>query len=246
MTDWEVCCDDSCKNNSRYMVYAGVMLPRELAVTLNKGIGKWRAKERLTDEIKWSKITEQNVDRFMIFAGGAMRYIRMGSISFACTVFDRNDRKLFRGNHHNERWGNLAFDFLLNCFALRAGPEDGIWIYPDEGMFRCELGELRDRLNAAMAYRRNWRGVDVVRTIKYRHSDSCHFVQMGDLFAGAVAADNNRNHNLQSRRGAAKEKFLQYAIELVGCGFCESTPLHRLDFKVWHYMPRIKKAAHVP
>ena len=30
MADWDICCDDSCKDGSRYLVYAGLMLPHDL------------------------------------------------------------------------------------------------------------------------------------------------------------------------------------------------------------------------
>ena len=156
MADWEICCDDSFKDGSRYMIYAGVMLPRDLAVSLSDGIGKWRQGEGLTEEIKWTRTTELNVERFKTFAGGTMRYINMGSASFACTVFDRHDRRHYRGDTPTERWANMAFDFLLNCFALRAEQHDGMWIFPDDGMFRCNQEELRDRLNAAIAFRKGW------------------------------------------------------------------------------------------
>jgi hypothetical protein len=246
MADLDVCCDDSCNEHCRYMVYAGVMLPRELATTVGDNIGRWREAKRLTGEIKWAKTTPHKLERFKTFASGSMRYINSGRIRFGAAIFDRHDRKLFRGSTREERWENLAFDFLLNCFAMRTTQNDRVWIYPDQGMLKCNSERLCEKLNAGIAFRKGWRGVDVIRAIKPRQSESCHFVQMVDLFAGAIGASNNINHDLSSRRGMAKENLLQHVRSLTNGDLKHGSITQHPFFNVWSYVPRIKKAAHMP
>ena len=65
---------------------------------------------------------------------------------------------------------NLAFDFLVNCFAMRAGKDDELWVYQDQDMFRCDQEELREGVNAALTFRKNSRRVDTVRAIRSRQS----------------------------------------------------------------------------
>lgn len=245
MADWLVYCDESSHGGDcRFMAYGGVAIEAELAERTVVSVERWRRKHNFLGEMHWSATAPGlRLRAHKDFATGVIRMVQAAKLRFGCVVFDTHDEKLFRGQSLLDRRRSMALDFVLHCFAIRLQSNDRMWLFPDEGMIRCDRQPFIDEVNSKRYWRRPSKGYsEVLRCVAPQHSHESNFIQMADVLTGAIAGANNNGFSAATKRGAAKKELLEHIMAEADLNPLRSTPQGH-DFDLWHYVPRKKDAA---
>lgn len=243
MAKWKIFVDESCNSGQhQHMVFGGVIIRSDLIPECDGSIAKWRENGGFDrSEFKWTKIASGNCDRYKTFVSGFLTLANSEDTSFRCTVFDQtqlNFKMHFDGSTESGYY-MLMYQFLLHCFLRNMKQDDHVNVYLDQRSTGYDLDGLLRILNLGLTKLKNWLfHSSVVRSVEYRNSAHCNFIQLADVFSGAVACENNDAADTLSTRGYCKQEVIDLIKKKADvASLCTNTPFGRLDFKIWKYKP---------
>src|SRR5688572_23961288 len=116
-TDFHVFCDES-HTEHRFMVYGGIVIPSRDAARFDAEVNAWRARNNMTGELKWTKVTNQRLAMYRSLLDVYFGNVRRDGPHFKAAVFDMSqvNYKKYRSEEHTselQSQSNLVCRLLL-------------------------------------------------------------------------------------------------------------------------------------
>jgi hypothetical protein len=187
----EIYIDESCQNGHKFMVLGGVVIEQPNMNAITRSLTEIREQRGLDREIKWGKISGAKLECYKSYLDVFFDYMNNGQITFHSVLIDCSQLNHSKYNDGNHEIGFSKFTYQL---LLRIGKEcrtyESIHAYLDNRNSNQSLDELRSILNSGIAKRHQLTHKPFKR-VQYVDSKNCDFVQLVDLFIGAIGYQSN-------------------------------------------------------
>ncbi|MBU4360845.1 DUF3800 domain-containing protein [Patescibacteria group bacterium] len=204
---YNIYCDESSIENkeNQFMIIGALFLVREKKEKLREELKKLKLKYKFNGEIKWNKVS----NRFLSFYKALVDlFISFNDeLQFHCIKIDRN-KVNFELYHHNdleEGFYKFYYQLLKNKFKQDCSYYIFLDYKPTKSKKRVFI--LENYLRYRIANYSNSK----IRKIQEYSSTQNTFIQIADLFSGAVNYDNN----FVIQNSKTKKEFVKYLSDKI-------------------------------
>lgn len=144
-------CDESCSDGPKFSdFFGGCLISSKDLVPITTAIEKKKKELKLFGEIKWTKVTDQYLDKYIQIMDLFFNYIRDGKIKVRIMFRDNNDHPSnYHDRHSNDdKYFKLYYQFLKNAFGLKYIPNEYGDVY-----LRIYLDQLPDTKEKAARFK---------------------------------------------------------------------------------------------
>jgi len=129
--NYHIYCDESRQTKDRYMVIGGIIIPEENVDIFNQTMEKFRQEENMRAELKWSKVTNQKLAKYLRFVDYFFALNNTDKLHFHATIIDnhRMDYKRFSKGDREEGFYKFYYELLLQSFGRHADSHTKFFIY---------------------------------------------------------------------------------------------------------------------
>lgn len=234
---FHIYCDESCTEPShQYMVFGGIMIPREKAEELSISVKKWRTRANMTAELKWKKVTSNKYQHYREYVDGVLNRVKKQEMAFRSVVLRHSDMdcRRFHGGNQELQFYKFMFQFLYNSFVRFLYEGDKVVIFVDERTTDYSLDDLKRVLNRRACRHKGWTD-GPFRSVQPVVSHDSELMQMNDVLMGAVAHQNNRGEDVPGRR-QSKVDLAQHIAKAAGLSNLRvQTPVSMSHFGIWQF-----------
>jgi len=234
--NYHIYCDESRQTKDRFMVIGGIIIPEENVEVFNQTMEKFRQEENMRAELKWSKVTNQKLAKYLRFVDYFFALNNTDKLHFHATVIDnhRMDYKRFSKGDREEGFYKFYYELLLQSFGRHADSHSKLFIYFDYRTTNYPLKTLKETLNRGM--RRRWKlNTDIIKVIEPRRAKLTNLIQMTDIMLGAIGFQKNGFDLLVNSR-QAKIDLANHIAHSAGLeNLKESTPRLNRHFTIWNF-----------
>ena len=264
--EYLIFCDESDKKGKFYSnFYGGVLVGATRKTEVDEFIEKRKRSLGFFGELKWSKVSERYLDKYMKLMTSFFRLVRDGRVKV---------RIMFRQNvyaptnltaeQRRNTYFQLYYQFMKHAFGLRFAPtrEEGTYLrlffdqFPDTRELGSQFKGYIHALQETKHFRNNnilIRERDIVEVRSHDHN----LLQCLDVVLGAMAFRLNDRHKLKPRgsyrRGSktrAKEKLYKSILHEIrkwksgfNPGITTGKPNGLVDlwqqpYRHWNFIPR--------
>lgn len=189
MEVYNIYCDESSIENkeNRYMIIGALFMEREKRDELREKINNFKKEYNYKGEIKWNKISKKMLPFYKKIIDLFFDYPNE-ILQFHCIKIDRNQIKYDVYHHNNPEEGFYKFYYQL--FKNKFKNNHEYYIFLD-----YKPTKLKDRVSI-LEYYLKYRIATQRPNAKIKHvqaysSKENIFIQLADLFCGAVGHSNN-------------------------------------------------------
>ncbi len=265
--EYLIYCDESDKDGELYSdFFGGCMVSGKDAPAVIDALNRKKKELHLLGEIKWTKVTEQYLDRYIQVIDLFFDYIRDGKVKMR-VMFRKTKDEPSRPTQKNkdDKYFKLYYQFIKHSFGLSNIPADEgevfVRIYfdqlPDKKEKCDEFKEFIRNLPRTKGYREAMghvriRKEDVTEVCSHDHV----LLQCADIVLGAMNFRLNQMHRRtgengrRGKRTVAKEKLYVHINQRIsemlpnfnigistGAHGCEN-PGRELPYAHWRFIPR--------
>ena len=252
--EYIVYCDESSDKGSLYVdFYGGSIVRADKLPEIVAALNAKKEELNLHGEIKWTKVTEQYLERYQEMIRLFFTYVRAGDIRVRIMFRKKtNQRAVGDGMSKDDRYFKLYYQFLKHSFGFRAPATYTGQYYvhflldelPDHSAdadrfknFLCDLPQTKDMQGTGMWIRKR----DIGEVKSHDHV----VLQCTDIILGAMFFRLNRLHEAKpegartrGKRTIAKEKLyktIQHEISAIHPNFNigVSTGVHGREYPHW-------------
>ena len=239
---YHIFCDESRQTKDRFMVLGGLIIPQGIMDTVNDTLQQFREEEDMRAELKWTKITDKMLRKYLRFVDYFFALNNNNKIHFHSIIIDNsqvNHRKFSEGDREVGFY-KFYYQLLLNCFGKhyavnrKANSEESLIVHLDQRASSYPLHRLQDILNNGMAkkhgvHHRPFRSIEPVDSKK---SD---LMQVVDIIVGAIGFQKNGVHLLAGTR-ASKIAVADHIAKQAGLSsLADNTKYDWNQFKIWNF-----------
>lgn len=144
-------CDESCSDGPKFSdFFGGCLVSSKDLIPITSAIEAKKQELNLFGEIKWTKVTDQYLDKYIQIMDLFFSYIRDGKIKVRIMYRDNNDRPSnYHERHSNDdKYFKLYYQFLKNAFGLKYIPIEYGEVY-----LRIYLDQLPDTKEKAANFK---------------------------------------------------------------------------------------------
>lgn len=139
------------------MVLGGIVIPDDRLAAVNQALQKYRREERMTAELKWTKVTKKYLGKYKAFVDHFFALNTRDSADFHSLILDShqfNHRKFNEGNK-DLGYYKFLYQLLLHSFGKhycknKRGEECELIVHPDQRNSKYPLDRLKTTLNYSM------------------------------------------------------------------------------------------------
>lgn len=222
--EYLVYCDESAKSGRYFGNFYGAALVRSKDYEpVVSALESTKTRLGFTGEVKWQKVSEQYLDRYIALMDVFMGFVRSDSIKIRLMFTQNMYRPVLREEQRKKSFFLLYYQFLKHAFGWQASNETGepirVKLFLDELPDRKSVPEFK-RFLARLSQQREMRAGRVsiaAENICEVESHNHVILQCLDVVLGAMAFRLNDMH-LEKPRGArhrgsrtrAKEKLYKF------------------------------------
>ncbi len=238
--NYHIYCDESRQTKDRFMVIGGIIIAEENVGLFNQTMENFREEENMRAELKWSKVTNQKLSKYLRFVDYFFALNNTDKLNFHATIIDnhRMNYKKFSKGDRESGFYKLYYELLLQSFGRHADANTQFLIYFDYRPSTYSLTTLKANLNRGI--RKRWYlNTDVVRLIEPRRAKAINLIQMTDIMLGAIGFQKNGFDLLAGSR-QAKIELANYIAHSAGLkNLKENTGRLNHRFTIWNFhVPR--------
>ena len=197
---------------------------------LKEGIKSIKLKYKSPTEIKWNKLSTSRMDLYRAL----IDYFFEKPVSFRCILVkykDKLNRKDFNQGDHNNFYYKLVY-FLLNS-ATNPPNENEYRVYMD---IKDTRG--RERLNKIRTvFDNKYHKESPFTHFQHIHSNENEFLQLTDLFIGAITYKARKEHE-KDVASEIKKAIVDYLEEKSGYVLDEGTEPWEGKFNIFDHQPK--------
>src|SRR5260370_20558605 len=112
-------CDESRQSDERFMVLGGIIIPEASIEIVRDTMRKYRDTEHMHAELKWTKVTNQKIAKYMTFVDYFFALNNKNKVHFHSMIFDSHefDHHKFNAGDKDLGYYKFLYQLLLNCFG---------------------------------------------------------------------------------------------------------------------------------
>ena len=234
--NYHIYCDESRQTKDRYMVIGGIIIPEDNVAVFNQTMEKVRQEENMRAELKWSKVTNQKLSKYLCFVDYFLEQNKTDKLNFHAVIVDNHHmdyKKLGKGDREAGFY-KFYYELLLQSFGRHADQDAKFFVYLDYRITNYSLKTLKESLNRGM--RRRW-GLytDIIKVIEPRRAKSTNLIQMTDIVLGAIGFQKN-GIDLRAGSRQAKIDLAKYIAAFVGLENLKyNTNRQNNRFTIWNF-----------
>ena len=230
---FNIYCDESChlelsKNSidmQKSMVIGGIKCKEEYVKKISEDIKNIKEKHGIYkyNEIKWTKVANGKLE----FYKDLIRYFfYQDKLEFRCIVFPDKSKFDYSTHDHDDIY-NIMYFYLLKKMI---NDDENYNIYVDKKDTR---GSSKfKRLREYLCKEQGDFEMDKIEKIQIVDSRDLQFMQLADLFIGAVSY-YHRGLNKQSKFSNAKRELVELIEDLSEINLSQTTPLSNNKFNIF-------------
>lgn len=233
-------CDESRQNADRYMVIGGLIISQPDMGIVNATLQRFRDEEHMHAELKWTKVTNQKLDKYLRFVDFFFALNNTDRVHFHSVVIDNHQLNHHKFNQGDRELGFYKFYYqlLVNCFgkcyARDKNGENYFIVHPDKRHTSYPINRLRHILNAGMAKKHGIQHSPFL-SIEPQDSKKSDLAQVNDIIVGAISFHKNGGHLIAGTREAKKRLAAHIAEQAGMSNLGDSTRFGWQRFKVWNF-----------
>jgi len=184
-------CDESRQTKDRYMVLGGIIIPQDNVDDFNRTMVKYRADEKMTSELKWSRISNQYQDKYKKFIDYFFALNNNDKIHFKSLIVDTT--QLFHRNYGDGKYETsfykMYYQLLIHKFLkpYYDNEDTKFIICLDDRTSAYSLNEFKKVLNNGLRKEKALPFIaDAIRAVEPRNSKYSEVLQINDLIIGAI------------------------------------------------------------
>lgn len=235
MSIYKIYIDESChlENDKLPVMCIGyIKVLQQNYEQFKKEIKAIKLKHKSPTEIKWNNLSSSRLPLYKEL----IDYFFQKDIEFRCVLIknkQRLDHTQFNQGDHNNFYYKTVY-LLLNSETNPPGHEYKVLLDLKDTRGRERLQKINE------VFENKYYGKSPFKHFQHIHSDETDFLQLADLFIGAItykargahAADNASN---------AKVEFIQYLEQTSGYQIDEGSEPWELKFNIFDFQPRSAK-----
>lgn len=202
--NYHIYCDESRQTKDRFMVIGGIIIAEEHVGLFNQTMENFRQEENMRAELKWPKVTNQKLSKYLRFVDYFFALNNTDKLNFHAVIVDNHHvdyKKLGKGDREAGFY-KFYYELLLQSFGGHANQDAKFFVFLDYRITNYSLKTLKKNLNRGM--RRRWGlHTDIIRVIEPRRAKSTNLIQMADIILGALGFQKN---GVDLRTGSRKAK----------------------------------------
>jgi len=147
--NYHIYCDESRQTKDRYMVIGGIIIPEDNVAVFNQTMEKVRQEENMRAELKWSKVTNQKLSKYLCFVDYFLEQNKTDKLNFHAVIVDNHHmdyKKLGKGDREAGFY-KFYYALLLQSFGRHADKDAKFFVYLDYRITNYSLTTLKESLN---------------------------------------------------------------------------------------------------
>ncbi len=228
--------DESCHiehDLSNVMCIGYTKVEDSQILQLKDGIKAIKAKHGILHELKWNTISNTKLDMYKEL----IDYFFDSPIDFRCLLVkykDRLNHQAYNQGSHDNFYYKMVFHLLSN-----------VWINPNSDEYRVFLDikdtNGREKLNMIEdVFENKYHGSSPFKTFQHIRSHEVQFIQLTDIFIGAVTY-KARGLGEKENASPAKKELVRYIEEKSGYTIDEGTEPWETKFNIFDHQSRKSK-----
>lgn len=211
--EYIILADESVKSGRYFSnFYGGVLVGASQHDRVSHRLNSLKTKLRLHGEVKWSKVTNQYLDRYLQFVEGFFGEVRAGSVKVRIMFTANSNVPPREVASDPDGYFKLYYQFIKHAFGLQHAPThpNGTRVrllfdqWPQTGASATAFRQYLTKLSRSPEFRRARLRVDTQDIAEVRSHDHV-LLQSLDLVLGSMAFRLNDMHKIrppgQTRRG---------------------------------------------
>ena len=237
MSEFVFYIDESCHlehDGSPVMCVGAVKVPSEKISEYKEKIKSIKVKHGIKHEIKWNTISSTHIPMYKEL----IDYFFNSEMEFRCvlvTYKDRLDNLSFNSGDHDNFYYKLIYQLLYNPYAYDYSGTTQYRVYLDikDTKGRSKLVKI------TQVFENKFHGNSPFRHFQHIRSHESQFIQMTDLFIGAISY---KGRHLDELSGAseAKKTIIDYLESKSRYTLNEGTYPSECKFNILNHQPRKK------
>lgn len=234
----EIFVDESSQTQHRYLLLGGIIVlgGPDAAKEIRNLLSEKKAELRVDSELAWTKVSRNKALAYRTIVDNIFQ--RNKEIHFHCTVIDTTkvDNQKFNFGSREVGFNKEIYQLLMK-FARLYNPRKFL-VYLDKRSTQDDPRELLTILNNGWQKHVRSNNIETTeklpfRRLTFRKSHDEVFIQICDLFLGAIAYQLN-GHSSQPNASPAKKCISQYVLSRAGItNVFKDTPISG-SFTIWH------------
>ncbi len=255
-------CDESDIKGKYYSnFYGGALVSAQQYIRIVNIIEKTKMDLNLFGEVKWSKVTERYLDKYILLMDCFFREIQEGNIKIRIMFRKENDENAYYSSDQiDQQYFKLYYQFMKHAFKITDIPESPVQLrfYFDQfPQTKTKIEEFKKYVsNISSILGRNdivMAKEDIVEVKSHEHV----ILQCLDVILGSICFRLNKKHlekqqgqSIRGKRTIAKEKLynhIQKNISTihpnfnVGISTAKSKSGWNSPYAHWNFIPKDKK-----
>ncbi len=223
------------------MVLGGVIIPEPNIKNVHATLRKYRDEENMHAELKWTKVTNQKVAKYVRFVDYFFALNNKDQLHFHSLILDSHqfDHRKFNQGDKELGYYKFLYQLLLHCFGRayhknKKGDYCLFIVHPDQRTSSYSLEALRNILNWGMAKKFDAQG-EIFKSIEPQDSKQADIAQLNDIIIGAIGFQKNGGDLIAGTR-KAKINLAEYIAKQAGLkSLKNNTAYGRNRFKIWNF-----------
>lgn len=225
--------DESCHlehDKSKVMCIGYMKVEESNIQSLKEGIKEIKARHGILHELKWNTISNTKLDMYKEL----IDFFFISPIDFRCLLVkykDRLNHEAYNQGSHDNFYYKMVFYLLSN-----------VWINPNSEEYRVFLDikdtKGRQKLNVIEeVFENKYHGGSPFKNFQHTRSHEVQFIQLVDLFIGAITYKSRGLGDVENG-SAAKKELVRYIEQKSGYTIDEGTEPWETKFNIFDHQPR--------
>lgn len=226
--------DESCHlehDGFPVMCIGYIKVPGNRIEELKQGIKAIKREFGILHEIKWNTISNTHVDMYKRLVD----YFFDTEMEFRCVLVkykDRLDNQSFNNGEHDNFYYKMIYNLLVNPYVNPSLMNNyRIFLDIKDTRGRAKLDKVQE------VFQNKFHGNSPFKSFQHIRSHESQFIQLADLFIGAVTYKSRELHLLE-KGSLAKKELINYIEIKAGYSLDEGTEPGETKFNIFDHQPR--------
>ncbi len=212
-------CDESChleNDKKQYMVLGYVSVPTYRVKTFKEDLKGLRTKHKNTLEIKWSNLNQWN---YAFYSDVIDFFFDRMELNFRALIVDKHRYIANKcENDYDAFYYKMYYQLIYH--KLDADSVYNIYVDIKDDLSSYRIQKLQNILNVKMG---------IIQKIQHMRSHEVIFLQMCDLFIGAMSY----KLNVEDKNAIPKQRLIEKIEKRCGCDISYQTPKWAPKFNIF-------------
>lgn len=226
--------DESCHlehDGFPVMCIGYIKTPENKIEEFKQGIKAIKREYGILHEIKWNTVSNTHIDMYKKLVD----YFFNSEMEFRCVLVkykDRLDNQSFNNGEHDNFYYKMIYYLLVNPYVNPSFMNNyRVFLDIKDTKGRAKLDKIQE------IFRNKFHDSSPFTTFQHIRSHESQFIQLADMFIGAVTY-KSRGLHLEEKGSPAKKELINYIEMKAGYSLDEGTEPGETKFNIFDHQPR--------